>query len=90
MNDTTNITETEREFLKLLHKADAVFILDETGLRPFAWIRGFDHTPSGVNIKFGEGLDGKRAVRHLTITMGVSDREFKNAVAKAKTKKRKP
>lgn len=74
------ITDSERKMFELLRAADAVFVLDETGLRPFSWIRGLSKAPATVNVKFAEGPDGKRMVRHLTVRMGITEREFAEAM----------
>lgn len=80
---TDEITDSEKQMLKLLHEAYAVFILDQTGLQPFAWIRGLSEAPADVTLKYGETSDGKPAVRELVVRMGISDREFKQAVKRS-------
>ena len=64
-----SITPTERKFLEQLRKADAVFIYEDDGCKTFSRIRGFSNTPTNVQVKYGQGSDKKRAVRHLTVTL---------------------
>lgn len=65
----------------LLRQADAVFIHIDDGMRSWAWIRGFPEVPAKVQIQYGQDEEDKRAVRHLTIKMGLTEKEWKKAIA---------
>lgn len=83
VNSPDTITAKERKLLDLLRQADAVFIHIDDGMRSWAWIRGFLQVPAEVQIQYGQDEEDKRAVRHLTIKMGLTEKEWKKAICTA-------
>jgi hypothetical protein len=73
------ISDSERKMLDLLRIADAVLLYHDDGCRAFSWIRGLSEAPARVTVEYGQ-LDGKRMVRRLKANIGVTQREFDEAV----------
>lgn len=79
------VSRSERNMLKLIRESDAVFIYVAKDQKFLSWLRAFESSvPTSVDVKYGKGVDDRTVVRHLTVKMGVSDKDFKSAVAKAK------
>lgn len=77
------MTKDEEKFIAACRAADVIFVAQDCGQKAFSYIRGLSEAPASVVVKFGRGPDGKRAIRHVTIKMGVSKREFNAAVKRA-------
>jgi hypothetical protein len=95
-NDGGTCTPGERKMLDAIAKADAVFILadggfgeggDDSGPQTITWMRCFSERPScHFEIDYGhlppEGDEkwGERVVRRVKVTMGLTAKQFADAV----------
>lgn len=76
------ITDSERKMLTMLREADAVFIATDKGFKTFAWIRRIGFPACKCEVEYGQ-LDGAPYPRHYKISMGISAKEWKEAVARS-------
>lgn len=80
-NRLAGFTGTEREFIEMVRSADAVLVHSENGLRLFSYIRGMSDAPAHVRVQYAAAPGGGRCIRHLTIRMGLTEKQFAAASA---------
>jgi len=77
-------SDAERKWLDRLHECDVIFGLRDEDMTTIAWMRGFSARPAATfTVDYGH-IDGKRLVRRLKLTLGMTAKEFDAAVERGR------